>query len=70
VADGYFDGQKVRIMNINTTYTLTFQDNATLANSNIFLTAATVTIGAYDSIQLEYISGKGWVQISPVANVL
>lgn len=65
------DGQILRITNINTntSHTVTFQDNATLANSNLFLTATTVAIAPYDTIIFEYISGKGWVQIG-FTNVL
>lgn len=66
---GGADGQIIRLMNINASFTVTLQDNATLANSNLFLSAATVVLGPYDSILLEYVSGKGWVQISQT-NVL
>ncbi len=65
-----FDSQVIRLMNIDSTYSVTLQDNATLAGSNLFLTASTVTLGLYDSVNLEYVSGKGWVQISNVVNVL
>lgn len=63
------DGQRIRIMNINVSYTITLQDNATLAGSNLFLSATTIVLGPFDSIELEYVTGKGWVQVGQV-NVL
>ena len=70
IANGYYDGQKLRLMNINSSFILTLQDNATLANSNLFLTSTTITLAKYDSLLLEYVNGKGWVQIGSFINVI
>jgi len=69
IPDG-LDGQEIVLYN-NTANTLTIQDQGTLAGSNLRLTAATVALGARDSVRLMFVQGLGdWVQIGPVVNVL
>ncbi|MCY1455503.1 hypothetical protein D9M71_726410 [compost metagenome] len=58
------DGQIIRLMNVNTgAFNITLQDRGTLSGSGLYLTNATVILGPYDSINLEYVSGVGWVQV-------
>lgn len=64
IADGV-DGQHCIIMNVDTTDTITLQDQGTLPASNLRLSAATIALGPRDSIVLEYSSAVGdWVQIA------
>lgn len=63
IANGQ-DGQVVTILNVDTTDTITIQDQGTLASSNLRLSATTIALGPRDSIQLMYSSTIGdWVQI-------
>lgn len=62
------DGQHLRIMHIGSN-SVTLQDNATLSGSTLFLSASTIALAPYDSIDLEYVEGKGWVQVGQT-NVL
>lgn len=63
VADGQ-DGQRLLIMNVDTTDTITLQDQGTLANSNLRLSANTIVLGPRDSIELMYSATVGdWVQV-------
>ena len=69
IANGQ-DGQIVTILNVDTTDTITIQDQGTLASSNLRLSATTIALGPRDSIQLMYSSTIGdWVQIG-YTNVL
>lgn len=64
------DGQIVTIVNVDTTDTITLQDQGTLASSNLRLSATTIALGPRDSIQLMYNSTIGdWIQIGQT-NVL
>jgi hypothetical protein len=66
IADGQ-DGQVVTILNIDTTDTITLQDQGTLANSNLRLSATGIALGPRDSIQLMYSADVGdWVQIGQI----
>lgn len=63
IANGQ-DGQVVTIVNVDTTDTITLQDQGTLAGSNLRLSASSIALGPRDSIQLMYSSTIGdWVQI-------
>jgi hypothetical protein len=62
------DGQELTLMHIGAN-SVTLQDDGTLANSDLFLSASTIVLSPYDSITLQYVDGKGWVQIAQV-NVL
>lgn len=69
IANGQ-DGQKVTIVSTGT-QTVTLQDQGTLANSNLRLTAVSIGLGPRDSVTLMYSSSIGdWIQITPVTNVL
>lgn len=60
------DGQRITLTNINTnaSYTIILQDETNLAGSNLFLLGSTdVTLSIWESIELQYFDGKGWVQI-------
>lgn len=64
------DGQRVLIVNVDTTDTITLQDQGTLASSNLRLGAATRALGPRDSIQLMYSTTIGdWVETA-FTNVL
>ena len=64
------DGQILILTNIDTTDTITIQDQGTLASSNLRLSATTIALGPRDSIELRYSSVVGdWVQIGQT-NVL
>lgn len=66
IADGQ-DGQVLRIMNVDTTDTITLTDGTT---QNLRLSAATIALGPRDNIELTFSSTVGdWVQTSQV-NVL
>jgi hypothetical protein len=71
IAPGY-DGQKIRLINVPAAghFILGLNDNATASGTNLFLTASLVQLGAWDSIELTFFSGKGWVQTGPLVNVL
>lgn len=69
VANGLANGQLVIIVNVGS-FTVTLQDQGTLAGSNLRLSAATVALGPRDSITLLYSTTIGdWVQIAQT-NVL
>ena len=69
IANGLADGQLVIIVNVGS-FTITLQDQGTLAGSNLRLSAATVALGPRDSITLLYSSAIGdWLQIAQT-NVL
>jgi Major tropism determinant N-terminal domain len=69
IADGV-DGQIIELLNVDTVDTITLQDQGTLANSNLRLSATTVVLGPRDSLRLRYSATVGdWVQIGQV-NVL
>lgn len=69
IADGQ-NGQRLRIINVDTADTITLQDQGTLASSNLRLSATTIALGPRDSIDLEFNSTIGdWVQVGQV-NVL
>lgn len=69
IANGQ-DGQVVTIVNVDSTDTITLQDQGTLAGSNLRLSASTIALEPRDNITLMYSSTIGdWIQISQV-NVL
>lgn len=69
IADGLANGQLVIVVNVGS-FTVTLQDQGTLAGSNLRLSAATVALGPRDSITLLYSSTIGdWIQIAQT-NVL
>jgi hypothetical protein len=69
IADGQ-PGQIIELLNADTVDTITLQDQGTLANSNLRLSATTIVLGPRDSIRLRYSATVGdWVQIGQV-NVL
>lgn len=72
VAPGRREGQLIRLVCVPefAAYSIILQDNATLVGSTLFLDATTVTLGPWDSIQLQWFTGKGWVQVGQVVNVL
>jgi hypothetical protein len=70
IADGT-DGQVLTILNVDSTDTITLQDQGTLAGSNLRLTANTIALGPRDSVKLLYSGSIGdWVQVGTVVNVL
>jgi hypothetical protein len=69
IATGY-EGQIVTIVNVDAANSVTLQDQGTLANSNLRLSANTITLGPRDSIQMQYFTAIGdWIQTGQV-NVL
>lgn len=63
IADGV-NGQRLRIINVDTADTITLQDESGLAGSNLELSAATIALGPKDSIDLEFNSTIGaWLQV-------
>lgn len=67
---GALDGQRIELVNVNASFTVTLQDRGTLPSSALYLSAGTIVLGQWDSIVLEYDSALGgWRQISQV-NVL
>ena len=69
IANGQ-DGEVVTLVNVGSN-TITIQDQGTLANSNLRLTAATVAIGPRDSVTLYYSGDVGdWVQIGGLVSVI
>jgi hypothetical protein len=62
------DGQRIRLIQTGSN-TVTLQDDGTLSGSTLFLSANTIALGPYDSIDFEYVSGKGWIQVGQT-NVL
>jgi hypothetical protein len=63
IADGV-DGQKLTIINVDSTDTYTLSDQGTLANSNLRLSATTVDLAPRSSISLLYsVSIGDWVQV-------
>lgn len=64
------NGQRVTLVNVGS-FTVTIQDQGTLASSNLRLTGATVAIGPRDSIDLYYSTVVGdWVQIGALVAVV
>lgn len=69
IADGK-NGQRIRIINTGS-FDITLQDQGTLANSNLRLEAASITLTPRDSVELTYMSLVGdWVQTGKVVAVL
>jgi len=63
IADG-LSGQRLLIVNVDIADTITIQDQGTLANSNLRLSAATIALAPRDSIQVVYSTDVGdWIQI-------
>ena len=61
------DGQLLLILNVDTTDTITIQDQGTLASSNLRLSATTIALAPRDSILLLYDLTIGdWVQVGQV----
>lgn len=70
LANGFFEGQIVRIINEDTVDTITIQDQGTLASSNLRLSANTIALAPRDNITLIWNGTIGdWVQLS-TTNVL
>lgn len=71
IADGV-DGQVIRILNTGgAAGTYTLKDQATLAGSNLRLTASTVALAPRQSIELTYSAAVGdWVQTGPLVTVI
>lgn len=58
-----FDGERCLLLNVSAN-NIVLQDQGTLANSNLRLSAATITLGTRDSLWLLYSHDIGnWVQI-------
>jgi len=67
VIDGYWNGQEIEIMNIDTVDTITIQDQGSLASSNLRLSAASIALAPRDNIRLRYDTTiADWVQIGQV----
>lgn len=65
VPNGTFDGQILRIVNVDTVDTITIQDQGTLPSSNLRLGAATRALAPRDNITLMYSATIGdWVELS------
>jgi hypothetical protein len=63
IADGY-NGQILEIMNVDTTDTITIQDQGTLPSSNLRLGAATRALAPRDNIRLRFDTTIGdWVEV-------
>ena len=59
-----FNGQRITIINVDTADSVTLQDQGTLANSNLRLSAATIALAPRDSIVLQYDTTIGdWAQV-------
>lgn len=70
IADGY-NGQMLTILNVDSADTITFQDQGTLASSNLRLTATTVGLAPRQSMQLMYSATVGdWVQVGSLVTVI
>lgn len=70
LANGFFEGQIVRIINEDTADTITIQDQGTLASSNLRLSANTIALAPRDNITLIWNGTIGdWVQLA-TTNVL
>jgi hypothetical protein len=70
IADGV-DGQRLTIINTDSTDHYVLSDQGTLANSNLRLVTTTITLHPRDSIQLIYSATIGdWVQIAPFTDVI
>lgn len=64
ILDGYWNGQEIELMNIDTTDVITVQDQGSLASSNLRLGAASRAIGPRDNLRLRYDTTIGdWVEI-------
>ncbi|KKM08170.1 hypothetical protein LCGC14_1726570 [marine sediment metagenome] len=66
-------GQKLRLsyQDISSSNSVVIQDNATLANSDLFLIATTLTLSNYDSVELTFDKDRGgWIQTGVLVNVL
>lgn len=74
IADGS-NGEVIRIINTGT-QNVVLQDQGTLPSSNLRLTAASITLGPLDSIELTFLLTTGgvtlndWVQTGVVVNVV
>lgn len=70
IADGQ-NGQEIELTNVDSADNIVLQDQGTLANSNLRLQAATITLTPRDSVRLRYSTAVGdWVQTGPVSAVL
>jgi hypothetical protein len=70
IPDGTVDGQKIELFNTGA-FTITIQDQGTLAGSNLRLTATGLAIGPRQSVKLAWRTGIGdWVQSEPLVAVL
>lgn len=64
ISDGFWNGQTIEIMNIDTVDTITLQDQGTLPSSNLRLGAATRALAPRDNITLRYDTTiADWVEI-------
>ena len=64
------DGQKVRLIcypNIGN-YSITLNSNGYESGTNLFLVLNQITLSPWDSVELQYFSGKGWVQTNNVVS--
>jgi hypothetical protein len=69
IPDGQ-DGQILKLFN-SSTQNVVLQDQGTLANSNLRLSATTITISPRDTVELMYSATVGdWIQFTPVVAVL
>lgn len=66
-----YEGQVVRLMCTPTigNYSITLNSQSFEAGTNLFLTANQITLGPWDSVELQYFGDKGWVQIGNVVNI-
>jgi len=65
IADGV-DGQEIAFLNVGA-FTLTLQDETTLAGSNVYLLSSTVSFGPKQIIRFIFSTTVGgWVQAGPV----
>lgn len=63
-------GNQCRLTNVGS-FNLVLSDQGTLANSNLRLTATTVTIAPRQTLELEYNATIGdWIQVTPLCTVL
>jgi hypothetical protein len=69
IPDGQ-DGQILKLFN-SSAQNVVLQDQGTLASSNLRLTAASITLGPRDTVELMYSTTVGdWIQFTPVVAVL
>lgn len=69
LADGS-EGQEICLVRDDDAGNFTISDQATLANTNVRLSATTIVLGPRDAICLKFLSDLGdWVQVSQVNNL-